>query len=97
MIDDLSRKDRRSFRLKSELRARIINSRSQRVVPILNISQEGALLKADQYFKPGEIIEVKMYSPSGLDSINLRARVIRTTSRNSFLFFRRFNVGVEFL
>lgn len=66
------------------------------LVKIINISQEGALLRPMRYFRPGELMDLNIYLPLFPQPIDVRARVVRV-SANPQSQPTAFDVGVEYL
>ena len=87
---------RRSPRIPDGIKVRISGGNIRKLVPALNISYHGALLRVPHFFDTNEIIDLAMYLPTEVNPVNIKARVVRAVTICSAWGFREFDIGVEF-
>jgi len=88
---------RRSLRVPSDTRVKIADSDVKRLVPVLNISQDGALLRSSQVYEAGAIIELEMHSPYEPEVVYVSARVVRIVEHRMWWGRSFYDIGVEFI
>ncbi len=88
---------RRSTRVPSNIKARIVTKEIADEVAVLNVSFHGALLQTPGLIEIGETLNLAMNIPTEPDPLDLTGRVVRVVTVCSALGFRSFNVGIEFL
>lgn len=88
---------RRSPRYKDGLKARILGKGIKKLVPIIDMSRHGALLKTKRLIRPGESVDLSLYLPLVSGAIGIKARVARVEAVCYPWGFHKFHIGLEFM
>ena len=88
---------RRSFRINDGIKAKIVGRIIKRPIPVINISQHGALLRSYTISRLGRMLDLLFYLPEDRGILSVKARVARVVTICSAWGFHRFDIGIEFL
>ena len=88
---------RRSPRVNDGIKAKITGRFFKKRIPVINISQHGALLRVHTISHLGTFVSLSLYLPEEAKPLTVKARVVRVVTICSSWGIRKFDVGVEFL